>query len=150
MARHEVPEGKIYLPVCPNIGDDCPFMLAGFAKRIFEQAAGIADGIARNLLRAVEMSQGRIRKRREKAARHLVRPANGQGPLGITGYAAGDKGMGDADCTRSLVNGLALPGQQGFHSLLVAADRFLAEDLPDYGRFGIGNRQEGDGTRFIF
>ena len=125
-------------------------MLAGFAKRIFEQAAGIADGIARDLLRAVEMAQGRIRKRREEAACHLVRPADGQGPLGIAGYAAGDKGMGDADRARPFGNGLGLPGQQGFHSLLVAADRFLAKDLPDYGRFGIGNRQEGDGTRFIF
>lgn len=150
MARHEVPEGKSCLAVCPDIGDDCPLMLSGFAKRIFEQAASIADGIARNLLRAVEMSQGRIRKRREKAARHLVRPANGQGPLGITGYAAGDKGMGDADCARSLGNGLDLPGQQGFHGLLVIVDTFLAENLPDYGRFRIGNGQESNRSRFIF
>lgn len=37
VARHEVPEGKSYLAVCPNIGDDGAFMLAGFAKRILSR-----------------------------------------------------------------------------------------------------------------
>ena len=57
--------------------------------------------------------------------------------------------MGDADRTRSLGNGPDLPVQQGFHGLLVIVDTFLAEDLPDYGRFSIGNGQESDRSRFI-
>ena len=150
MARHEIPEGQVHFPVGPDVGNDGAFMLARFAERVFEQAAGIANGIARDFLRPVEMAQGRIAERRKEAARHLVRPADGQGPFRITGYAAGDEGMGDADRAHTVRDLAALPAEEGLHGLLVAADLILAEALADDGRFGIGDGQEGDLSGVIF
>ena len=53
-------------------------MLARLGKRVLERRPGVADRRAADLLRAVQVAERHVVKRREHAAVHIVRPADGQ------------------------------------------------------------------------